>query len=50
MRQKRYQYISSKGIQWTDWFDYDGIEEPIQLKCKGTKLLNEYRDKPTAIC
>jgi hypothetical protein len=47
MRQKRYQYWSKDGIVWTDWFDYNGPEYPIQLKgFKGKDLLNEYRDKP----
>ena len=42
MRQKRYQYYSKDGIKWSSWFDYDGYEEPWQLK---NKLKNEYRDK-----
>lgn len=40
IRQKRYQYRSSEGIVWTDWFNYDGPEEPYQF---GNKLKNEYR-------
>lgn len=39
-QQKRYQYWSSDGIQWSDWFDYNGIQELFQL---GKKLKNEYR-------
>lgn len=39
-QQKRFQYYSSKGIQWTSWFNYDGPEEEWQLK---PKLKNEYR-------
>ena len=49
MIQKRYQYISSEGIKWTEWSDYMDDdskleylqkEEKYQLK---PKLLNEYR-------
>lgn len=49
MIQKRYQYNSSKGIQWTPWksFEKDNTklsylqaEEKWQLK---PRLLNEYR-------
>lgn len=44
MKEKRYQYISKDGIQWTPWFPCfeDEVEEPYQMK-KGLKLLNEYR-------
>lgn len=43
MKQKRYQYISSKGEKkFTPWFDYDGEEEPWQLKAYNLK--NEYRE------
>lgn len=40
MRQKRYEYYSSKGKVWTPWFDYDGPEVPYQLD---KRLRNEYR-------
>ena len=40
-QQKRYQYISKQGICWTEWFDYNGPQEPWQLK--SSKLRNEYR-------
>ena len=42
MKQKRYQYYSKDGIQWSEWFPcFDDEEEiPYQL---GKKLLNEYR-------
>lgn len=48
VRQKRYQYwafINGKYcIVWSDWFNYNGPEEHIQLKgFKGNHLLNEYR-------
>lgn len=46
MKQKRYQYWASNGIQWTKWFDISDntIEEPIQIKCsRGIVLKNEYR-------
>ena len=38
--EKRYQYYSRNGIQWTPWFEYEGSQEPWQLK---NKLKNEYR-------
>ena len=42
--QKRYQFWSSTGIQWTPWFNYEGPQEPIQLKgFKGNNLKNEYK-------
>ena len=45
MLQKRYQYWSSKGIQWTPWFTISSSdakqEEKYQLK---PHLLNEYRN------
>ena len=45
-RQKRYQFWSRTGKQWTEWFDHEGPEESIQLKgYRGDHLLNEYRDK-----
>lgn len=40
-QQKRYQYYSPTGIQWTPWFDFNGQQEPWQLKSQ--KLKNEYR-------
>lgn len=52
MIQKRYQYISPKGLCWTEWSDYEEDdtklstlqkEESWQLK---PKLKNEYRIKP----
>ena len=41
MTQKRYQYWSSEGLKWSEWFPYDGPQEPWQLK--SSKLKNEYR-------
>lgn len=48
IRQKRYQYWGTLDrnptILWTRWFDFNGIEHPIQLKGHKSKdLLNEYR-------
>lgn len=48
VRQKRFQYWGSLNgtpvKMWAKWFDYNGEEEPIQLKgFKGNHLLNEYR-------
>ena len=41
MTQKRYQYYSNQGIQWTPWFNYNWrTKESWQLK---NKLKNEYR-------
>ena len=37
---KRYQYYTKEGIKWTPWFQYEGSQEPWQLK---GKLKNEYR-------
>jgi len=46
MIQKRYQYFAKDGIKWTNWFNYSGNELPeVQLKCKKTTLLNEYREQ-----
>lgn len=47
-RQKRFQYWGSINgtpqILWSEWFDFKGTEEPIQLKgFKCNNLLNEYR-------
>lgn len=43
--QKRFQYWSRDGKVWTEWFDYDGEQYPIQFKAssKTRELLNEYR-------
>lgn len=39
---KRYQYYSSNGITWTDWFSWDSdIRDPWQFK---NKLKNEYTE------
>lgn len=38
---KRYQYHSSKGIVWTDWFPYNGPLYKYQLG----KLKNEYKNE-----
>ena len=39
---KRYQYYSSNGIRWTEWFTWDSeLKEKYQLK---NKLLNEYKE------
>lgn len=42
---KRYEYWGSENgkpvKKWTDWFDYDGEQEPWQLK---GRLRNEYRE------
>lgn len=44
MRQKRFQYRTPEGVAWTNWFNYDGPEYPIQNKgYKGNHLRNEYR-------
>lgn len=50
-QQKRFQYWGvangKPSILWSNWFDFNGPEEPIQLKgFKGNDLLNEYRNKP----
>lgn len=43
-RQKRFQFWGKNGKEWIDWFDFNGLEEPIQQKgFKGDNLLNEYR-------
>ena len=43
-RQKRYEYWSTENgkptKKWTEWFNYDGPEEPYQLD---KKLKNEFR-------
>ena len=38
--EKRYQYFTRDGIEWTPWFKYDGEQFKWQLK---GKLLNEYK-------
>jgi hypothetical protein len=45
VKQKRYQYRTKSGIEWTQWFDCDSdLDDPIQLKGhKGNDLKNEYR-------
>ena len=40
IQQKRYQRFTANGIEWSEWFDYDGPQEPWQLN---NKLKNEYR-------
>jgi hypothetical protein len=40
VRQKRYEYFSRKGKEWTEWYNYNGEEYKWQLK---GKLKNEYR-------
>ncbi len=40
IRQKRYQKFTRNGIEWSEWFNWSGIEEKWQLK---GKLRNEYR-------
>lgn len=42
--QKRYQFFGRNGIEWSNWFDYNGdTSNKIQLKNGKTILLNEYR-------
>ena len=42
--QKRYQFFGRNGIEWSNWFDYNGdTSNKIQLKSGKTILLNEYR-------
>lgn len=44
VRQKRYQFRAFGGVEWTPWFNYNGPEDPIQLKgYKGDHLKNEFR-------
>lgn len=44
VRQKRYQYYGKNGLEWSEWYDYNGQEDPIQIKgFKGQDLRNEYR-------
>lgn len=40
VQQKRYQRWGKNGLEWSEWFDYNGDPEPWQLK---NKLRNEYR-------
>lgn len=44
IRQKRYQKFTRNGIEWTEWFNWNGPEEKWQLK---GKLRNEYRTIPS---
>lgn len=39
--EKRYEHYTKNGIEWTDWFEWDGEKYKWQLK---NKLRNEYRD------
>ena len=41
MVQKRFQYFTREGKQWSNWFDYDGEHYKWQLV---NKLRNEYRE------
>ena len=42
MVQKRYQFWTKDGIQWTEWFDWDSdLRDKWQLK---NRLLNEYKE------
>ena len=38
--QRRDQFVSAKGIEWTKWVPYKGEKEPWQLD---KKLKNEYK-------
>lgn len=40
VRQKRYEYFTRDGKEWSKWFHYNGEEYKWQLK---NKLRNEYR-------
>lgn len=40
---KRYQYWSSDGIKWTEWFDWNSKNYFPQWQLKN-KLLNEYKN------
>lgn len=47
MIQKRYQYRTKDGIQWSEWFEWgeDAPQPKVQLAgFKGEHLLNEYRE------
>ena len=45
MVQKRYQFWTKDGIQWTEWFDWDSdLRDKWQLK---NRLLNEYKEGNT---
>ena len=39
---KRYQFLSKDGLQWSEWFDYEGEQFKYQLK---PRLLNEYKEQ-----
>lgn len=48
MIQKRYQYYSSKGIQWTEWLDFEKDNTLLSYLKENFKwqlrpLKNEYR-------
>lgn len=45
IRQKRYQKFTRNGIEWTEWFNWNGPEEKWQLI---GKLRNEYRTIPSS--
>ena len=41
---KRYQYWSSKGLAWTDWFKWDSDYKPeLQMERIFCRLKNEYK-------
>lgn len=40
--EKRYQFFTSHGKEWTKWFPFRG--ERVKWQMKG-KLLNQYREK-----
>ena len=42
--QKRFQFFGKHGVEWSNWFDYDGdTSNLIQLKSGKTVLKNKYR-------
>lgn len=41
--EKRFQYYSKNGIQWTNWFTVKNSEQKEKWQLKN-KLLNEYRN------
>lgn len=41
MIQKRYEFWSKEGKTWSEWFDWDGPQEPYQLD---KRLKNQYRE------
>lgn len=40
---KRYEFLSSKGREWTDWFDWESDWKPAFQLNDRTKLKNEYK-------